>query len=260
MESEFEHLEHLLRDTYATDERKILLEAMARVGNFEELGQQLKDTYAIDERKILLEAMARVGNFEELGRQLKVTYATGERKILLQGITKHSQDLAQGTNQVTRPNKGIRHNLRQVVKPLGKKYDIFIAHASEDKNFVTPLALSLRQSGLEVWYDDFILTVGNSLRQEIDRGLAQSQYGVVILSHNFFAKHWPRKELDGLASKEQLGRKVILPVWHNIDKEEVASYSPTLADIYAVKSSAGIETVTNEIIKAISPDSLNERR
>ena len=230
MESEFEHLKHLLKDPYPTDERKILLEAMARVGNFEELGQQLK-----------------------------VTYATDERKILLQGITKHSQDLAQGTNQVTRPNKGIRHNLGQVVKPSGKKYDVFIAHASEDKNFVTPFALSLKQRSLEVWYDDFILTVGDSLRQEIDRGLAQSSYGVVVLSHNFFGKHWPRKELDGLAAREQQ-RKVILPVWHNINKEEVASYSPTLADIYAVKSSAGIETVTDEIIKAISTDSLNERR
>jgi len=222
MESEFEHLEHLLRDTHDTGERKILLEAMARVGNF-----------------------------EELGRQLKVTYTTDERKILLQGITKHSQDLAQGTN------KGIRRNLRQGVKSLGKKYDFFMAHASEDKNFVTPLALSLSQRGLEVWYDDFILKVGDSLGREIDRELAQSSYGVVVLSHNFFGKRWPQKELNGLAAREQLGRKVILPVWHNIDKEEVASYSLTLADIYAVKPSAGIETVTDEIIKAISLDSLN---
>lgn len=198
--------------------------------------------------------------FGQLEHLLRDAYATDERKILLQGITKHSQDLAQGTNQVTRPNKGIRHNLRQVVKPSGKKYDVFIAHASEDKGFVTPLALSLKQRGLRVWYDDFILTVGNSLRQEIDTGLAQSSYGVVVLSHNFFGKRWPRKELDGLAAREQLGGKVILPVWHNLDKEGVASYSPTLADIYAVKSSAGIETVTDEIIKAISPDSLNERR
>jgi hypothetical protein len=253
MESEFEHLEHLLRDTYDTDERKILLEAMARVGTFEELGRQLKVTYTTDERKILLEAMAQVGNFEELGRQLKVTYTTDERKILLQGITKHSQDLVQGKS------KEISHNLRRVAKPSGKKYDFFIAHASEDKNFVTPLALSLRQRELEVWYDDFILKVGDSLRQEIDRGLAQSSYGVVVLSHNFFGKRWPQKELDGLAAREQLGGKVILPVWHNIDKEEVASYSLTLADIYAVKSSAGIETVTDEIIKAISPDSLNKK-
>jgi hypothetical protein len=192
--------------------------------------------------------------FEHLEHLLRDTYATEERKILLQGITKHSQDLAQG------PNKGIRHNLSQVVKSSSEKYDVFIAHASEDKNFVTPFALSLRQKGLEVWYDDFVLKVGDSLRREIDKGLTQSRYGIVVLSHNFFGKDWPQKELDGLAAREQLGGKIILPVWHNIDKEEVASYSPTLADIYAVKSSAGIETVTAEIIEAISSASLNERR
>ena len=114
------------------------------------------------------------------------------------------------------------------------------------------MALSLRQGGLKVWYDDFVLKVGDSLRREIDKGLAQSRYGVVVLSPYFFAKHWPQKELDGLAAKEQLGKKVILPVWHNIDKEEIVSYSPTLADIVAAKSNEGIETVTNKIIEAIS--------
>lgn len=137
-------------------------------------------------------------------------------------------------------------------QPSDKPFDVFIAHASEDKGFVTPLALSLNKRDLKVWYDDFILKVGDSLRREIDKGLAESQYGIVILSHSFFNKHWPQKELDGLTAKEQLGKRVILPVWHNIDKEEVASYSPTLADIVAVKSSIDIEVVTNKIIEAIS--------
>ena len=132
------------------------------------------------------------------------------------------------------------------------QFDVFIAHASEDKNFVTPLASALTQRNLKVWYDDFILKLGDSLRREIDKGLAQSRYGVVVLSHNFFLKHWPQKELDGLAATEQLGTKVILPVWHNINKEEVVHYSPTLADIVAVKSIIGIEAVVTNIIKAIS--------
>ena len=37
------------------------------------------------------------------------------------------------------------------------KYDLFIAHASEDKAFVTPLAKSLVGQGLRIWYDDFVL-------------------------------------------------------------------------------------------------------
>ena len=148
-------------------------------------------------------------------------------------------------------NEGTRRGLGKGLKPSGKQYNIFIEHTSENKSFVTPLALSLRQKDLELWYDDFVLKVGDSLRREIDRGLAQSQYGIVLLSHYFFRKYWPQKELDELTAREELGEKVILPVWHNINKAKVTYYSPILADIVAAKSSIGIEAVINKLIKAI---------
>ena len=69
------------------------------------------------------------------------------------------------------------------------EWDVFISHASEDKEgFVRPLAKSLRQRGLRVWYDEFTLKVGDSLRRSIDRGLARSRYGVVVISPNFLRK------------------------------------------------------------------------
>src|ERR1700677_1804909 len=99
--------------------------------------------------------------------------------------------------------------------------DVFISHASEDKSeVVKPLAEMLKLGGLQVWYDDYVLKLGDSLRREIDRGLAECRYGIVILSHSFFAKEWPQRELDALAAREISGRgKVILPVWHKIDQE-----------------------------------------
>jgi TIR domain len=76
---------------------------------------------------------------------------------------------------------------------LGKRWDVFISHASEDKDeFVRPLAAALQASGLLPWYDESALTVGDSLRGKIDEGLAKSRYGIVILSHPFFAKRWPQ--------------------------------------------------------------------
>ena len=36
--------------------------------------------------------------------------------------------------------------------------------------------------------------------------------------------------LSGLVTRETGGAKVILPVWHNLDAEEVRTYSPVLAD------------------------------
>lgn len=106
-------------------------------------------------------------------------------------------------------------------------WDVFICHASEDKEpFVRELAEALRAEGLKVWYDDFTLTIGDSLRRSIDRGLASSNYGLVVLSPHFFAKDWTQRELDGLTALEIAGRKVILPVWHNIDVDEVRRRSP----------------------------------
>jgi len=135
-----------------------------------------------------------------------------------------------------------------------KEWDLFICHASEDKEeIVRPLVKALISAGFQVWYDEFTLTIGDSLRRSIDRGLARSKYGLVILSPNFFAKNWPQDELDGLAAKERGGKKVILPVWHGIDREEVLKFSPTLADRLAVSTKKGIENVVEEVLRAVEP-------
>jgi hypothetical protein len=128
-------------------------------------------------------------------------------------------------------------------------HDAFISHASEDKEeFVRPLAEALKSAGYDIWYDEFSLSVGDSLRQSIDKGLSQSRYGIVVLSSAFFAKNWPQYELNGLLAKEMEGRKVILPIWHKVSKEEVMRYSPTLADKVAINSSL---SSINEIVEQL---------
>lgn len=103
------------------------------------------------------------------------------------------------------------------------QYDIFISHASQDKEgFVEPLAKQLSGMGFRVWYADFVLKVGDSLRRSIDKGIANSEYGLVVLSPHFFAKGWTERELDDLTAREVAGRrKLILPVWHNVGYEDV---------------------------------------
>lgn len=135
---------------------------------------------------------------------------------------------------------------------LGKQWDVFISHASEDKeSFVRDLATALEKTGLRVWFDETTLTVGDSLRAKIDEGLSKSRFGVVVLSQNFFAKSWPQHELDGLVSREVSGVKVILPVWHNIDFEGVRACSPTLAGRLAAQSSHGMKKVVRDLRTAM---------
>ena len=100
-----------------------------------------------------------------------------------------------------------------VAQPEERQWDIFICHATEDKEEIArPLAEALGARNLAVWFDERSLTVGDSLRRSIDEGLANSKFGIVILSPRFFEKHWPQQELNGLAAKEVGGAKVILPV------------------------------------------------
>jgi Domain of unknown function (DUF1883)/TIR domain len=138
--------------------------------------------------------------------------------------------------------------------PVEKEFDVFISHATEDKDSVVrPLAHALRDRGLIVWYDEFELTIGDSLRRKIDAGVARSRFGVVVLSHAFFAKNWPQYELDGLVTREMGGEQIILPLWHNISKDEIVAKSPSLADKVARRTSdATIEELAEEISRVIS--------
>lgn len=119
-----------------------------------------------------------------------------------------------------------------------KQYDFFISHASEDKeDIVRNLAEALRESGFQVWYDEFELKIGDSLRKKIDLGLINSKFGIVIISPSFVRKNWTEYELNGMVAREMNGHKVILPIWHKITKDEVLKFSPTLADKMALNTS-----------------------
>ncbi|MGH1556981.1 toll/interleukin-1 receptor domain-containing protein [Caulobacter segnis] len=75
------------------------------------------------------------------------------------------------------------------------QHDIFICHASEDKpDLVRSLVAALQEQQIDVWYDEISIEYGASLRQAIDRGLAEARYGLVVLSPAFFAKPWTQWE------------------------------------------------------------------
>jgi hypothetical protein len=135
------------------------------------------------------------------------------------------------------------------------QWDAFISHASEDKTlFVEPLAAELKKYGLKIWFDKFSLRIGSSLRESIDEGLADSKFGIVVLSPAFFAKNWPQRELNGLFSRQVNGQDVILPVWHGLSKEDLLRYSPLLSDIVAANSSEGVMAVARSLVEVIHPE------
>ena len=188
-----------------------------------------------------------------------------EQKRTKEQAAEHDRALRQLEDRSLRAESQFR-NFGSAVEPVQRtawgtdrgsiSHDVFISHASEDKAHVArPLAELLVGRGLDVWYDDFTLSIGDSLRQSIDRGLAASRFGVILLSPDFFRKEWPQAELDGLVAKQRAsGGKVLLPIWHRITKDEVLSHSPTLADLKALSTAVmTLEEIADAIMAVVRP-------
>ena len=139
-------------------------------------------------------------------------------------------------------------------------HDVFISYASEDREAVArPLAEELTRRGHEVWYDRMVLTLGDNLRRVIERGLADSRFGVVVLSRSFFAKEWPQRELDVLFAREKDGTKVILPIRHDVTEQEVLCNVPMLAERVWVDTSQGMSRVVDAVEVVIRRDRMDEQ-
>jgi hypothetical protein len=206
-----------------------------------------------DKTKSLHDYLQRANKDDENARKK----AAEEQKKLIREREAHERRLT----AELRSRASLANTMPSVVDPV-VAHDFFISHASEDKEgVVRELAETLRTKGAVVWYDDFSLKVGDSLRRNIDRGLANSRFGVVILSEHFFRKKWPNKELDGLVALEVQGQTRILPIWHKVSKDEVAQYSPTLADKVALNTSLkSVEEITNELIGLLPAHQITEKK
>ena len=137
----------------------------------------------------------------------------------------------------------------QLVKPLA-----FISHDSRDKDsLVRELAFELSKLMCPVWYDEYVLQVGDSLRESIEKGLKETKNCIVVFSPNYLSnKGWGKAEFDSVFTREILEKEnVILPIWHNVSVKEVYEYSPRLADKVALNSSLGVKELARKLSKKI---------
>jgi len=134
-------------------------------------------------------------------------------------------------------------------KPLA-----FVSHDSRDKDaFVRELVGELTKNHCIVWYDEYSLKVGDSLRENIERGLRESRKCIVVLSPHFLSNAgWGRAEFDSVFTREILEQEnVILPVWLNVGVREVYEYSPRLADKVGLPASLGAAEVARRLAGVI---------
>jgi hypothetical protein len=74
------------------------------------------------------------------------------------------------------------------------QYDVFLSHSAKDKAGVRPLAERLRQDGLKVWFDEWVLKPGDSIPAKIEEGLEHSRVLVLCMSAHAFGSDWAQLE------------------------------------------------------------------
>jgi len=142
-------------------------------------------------------------------------------------------------------------NKIELEKPMA-----FISHDTRDKSEIAlPITIGLQRLMCHVWYDEYSLKVGDSLRESIEKGLKEAKKCVLILSHNFISNGgWTRIEFNSIFTREILEqRSVVLPVWHNVSSRQVYEYSPSLADKVGLNwEQLGEAEVVRKLYNAIS--------
>ena len=141
-------------------------------------------------------------------------------------------------------------------RPWESEWDVFVSHASEDKErVVRPLSDALAAYGVNVWYDEFTLKPGTSLRQSIDRGIDQAEFGIVVISERFLDKEWTRYELEALVDRQADSDGRLLTVWHGISRTDAPPWAQRLdpaSDLEAGTASATL--LARDVLGLVRPD------
>lgn len=115
-------------------------------------------------------------------------------------------------------------------------FHYFVSYASDDREpFVINLIDRLKESGLNIWFDQDAINLGDSIIGAIQAGLKQSQAALIILSAAYIEKRWTKEELNSILQNEELASKTI-PIFHNISQAEVAKHLPLIADRLGMSS------------------------
>ena len=132
--------------------------------------------------------------------------------------------------------------------------DVFLCHAWDDrKDAAKELHDALEAKGVSVWFSEKDVALGSSLLREIDKGLAKSRVGVVLVTPAFLR----RVQAEGIADKELsalLARDLLVPIVHDTTYEALREISPLLGSRSGLSTEEDSMTVIAEkLAELVSP-------
>ena len=124
---------------------------------------------------------------------------------------------------------------------------VYLAHATEDKGIVRPLAEGLMRRGIEVWFDEWEISAGDSLRRKMEAGLDACTHFVVMLSPTSIRKQWVAEELDVGLLRAVEGSARFVGVRYGLDVDDLSAFLRTRLCPKYEPDEGGIDTVAASI-------------
>jgi hypothetical protein len=263
------------RDAAAKDRRAIADTSAKAVRKDRELSRSTSES----RQRSLLSDLQRLGKSRATAEKSLAAHekniADLSRKIATEEAAEHKKGAAAQTNQQKETERRVRNATTAVRRlegrvsgieeaflaqvqadvqkdPVDRDHDVFLSHTSDarDIEVSTDLYAELTGHGLDVWYDGTELRLGESLMRQIDRGIARSKVGVILITEAFLkGRVWTERELGALVSS---GRRVI-PVLHGVTYADLAAYSPLLADLVGLDTeNLGLGVIAEQIAATLA--------
>lgn len=135
--------------------------------------------------------------------------------------------------------------------------DVFLCHAWDDRKYAAKeLHDLLELKGVSVWFSEKDVFLGSSLLREIDKGLAKSRVGIVLVTPSFLK----RVKGEGIADKELsalLARDLLVPIIHNTTFEDLREVSPLLGSRSGLSTiEESMEDVAAKLAELVTPETI----
>jgi hypothetical protein len=136
--------------------------------------------------------------------------------------------------------------------------DVFLCHAWDDRKGVAKeLYDFLESKGVSVWFSEKDVLLGSPLLREIDKGLAKSRVGIVLVTPSFLE----RIKGEGIADKELsalLARDLLVPIVHNTTFEKLREVSPLLGSRSGLSTiEDSLEDIADKLAELVTPETIS---
>jgi hypothetical protein len=163
-------------------------------------------------------------------------------KAIVANVFQHDAGVSANNDVVTTRTNEVNAFSQELREPL-----VFLSYASEDRALAEEIANSLMSNSIKVWWAEWEIRTGNSLRQKIDEGLGDCTHFLVLLTPVALTKPWVNQEI-GAGFGRKLGEGIeFLPV--RADGLQVNALPPLLRDIYSleIKNPTDLQQLISDI-------------